>query len=195
MGWIKSLRQAFDILTFRRSSIQAVAEDPSALLMGLSFIALFNFIGGLWSGFPRVVYVTVSAIVSSFVMAGILYLLARLFGGRGGYLDLWKPIAYTSVIGVLTLMISIIIRIFLPAPPSPPPLHWSSWLVSGLHFAVSAYIFIVTVFILETVMALQRVSAIAVALIVYVAIPVILMLLLTTLTEGSPLLPWIYGIF
>ncbi len=195
MDWIKCLRQAFDILTLRRSTITAVAADPSAFLVGLSFVVLFNFIGGLWSGFPEVVYFTVRAVVSSFIWAGILYLLARLFGGRGRYLGLWKPMAYTSVIGVLTLTISIIVRFSFPAPPPPPPLHWSSWIVSGLHFAVSVYMFIVTVFILETVMKLQRVSAIAVGLIVYLAIPVILTAILTTLTEGSSLASWIYGIF
>lgn len=195
MDWIKSLRQAFDILTFRRSAIRAVAADPSALLTGLSFVALVHFIGGLSRGFPAVAWVTVRAVVTSFVLAGILYLLARLFGGRGRYLGLWKPLAYTSLLGVLTLTISLCLRFGFPLPPPPPPLHWSSWLVSGLHFALSIYIFMVDVFILETVMELKRVSAIAVGLIVSLAVPLMWMLILRSLIEGSSLAPYIHWIF
>jgi len=186
MDWIKCLRQAIEILTFRRDTIRVVADDPTAFLPGLSFVALFGFIGTLHQGFPAVAFDTMVAVAGSFLFAGILYLGALIFGGKGRYLGLWQPLAFTSIADMANILL-----IFSLAT-GQPMIHS---ITKILILLVAFYKLVVGVFILEVTMDLTLVRAILVVLIVFFGIPLLMLLSMGVLTEGSSLAPFIFSIF
>ena len=177
----RHLTEAIGVLRRDTTSILAVAGDTGALLPGLTFIALAAFLSNLPSGFFLAIVSLVGAPILSFLVVGIVFGLTRLFKGNGDYMSLWRPIAYSYLLGTVGILGYV------------PVLG----VLVGL--ATSVYLLIVQVVIVETTQQIGRGKAIAVALIPALFWILIVMVFLVIfsffMTENSDVAPFIYELF
>ncbi|MFQ5790311.1 MAG: YIP1 family protein [Acidobacteriota bacterium] len=91
------LQKGIQILQLDRSAIRAVYRDEEALLPAMLFFA----VGGLASGvgqfsFRGIIFGVLLMTVVSFVIVGMLQVLARLFGGTATFLELYRPLGIAA---------------------------------------------------------------------------------------------------
>ena len=119
MEYFEYLKKGFEILKLNRSVISDVADDSNAtkwsvLTVGLTgvvlglLIALFaSIISPLFGaavGFGAIVTYPIVYLVSLFVGSGVLYLVAKLFGGQGSYMGLVRAWGLASFVNVLSFI-------------------------------------------------------------------------------------------
>ena len=158
-GFVDSVKQAVEIVKLNGKAAVNVSKDKNATLMGI----LIVIIGGTLSGIANlagtfdlllVILAPMMILISFFVSVGIIHLLARLFGGKAGYMELFRAQSHAQILSWLG------------------PLVIISFLGNILNFLVSLWSIVVSVVILENVHKLSRGKAIVVVL-----IPAIVMLL------------------
>ncbi len=160
MDLFKSLESALGVLRRDTTAIVAVSQDRGALVPGLVFASLAGFLGTLPAGMPGALLMLVAAPVAVFPGVFVLFLMARLFGGSGSYMTLWRPCSHAYLINAVG------IALFVP--------------VLGLVVAVAAtiYYLIVLVSIVQATQHISRGRAIAVA-IIPLGLPIVLSALLS----------------
>ncbi len=97
MDFKLALTRAWAIVTLDREAIREVAGDENALVPALVITAIGGLLGSLVTMNP-VFWVggVVFSLVALVVFAGILYLLAVLFGGQGDFLSLFRVLGHGS---------------------------------------------------------------------------------------------------
>ncbi len=147
MDLFKSFESALGVLRRDTIAIVAVSQDHGALVPGLVFASLAGFLGTLPGGMPAALLMLVVAPVAVFPGVFVLFLIARLLGGSGSYMTLWRPCSYAYLLNAVG------IALFVP--------------VLGLITAVIAtiYYLIVLVSIVQVTQHISRGRAIAVAVI------------------------------
>ena len=152
-GFVDSVKQAVEIVKLNGKAAVNVSKDKNATLMGI----LIVIIGGTLSGianlagtFDLLLVILASMVVGLiffFVSVGIIHLLARLFGGKAGYMELFRAQSHAQILSWLG------------------PLVIISFLGNILNFLVSLWSIVVSIVILENVHKLSRGKAIVVVLI------------------------------
>ena len=167
----RHLIEAIGVLRRDAASILAVAGDTGALLPGLTFIALGAFLSNLPSGFFLAVVSLMVAPILSFLMVGIMFVLTRWFNnGRGDYMSLWGPIAYSYLLGAVGI------------------LRYVPFLDVVVGLAISVYLLVVQVVIVETTQQIGRGKAIVVVLapvLFMILVLTVLLIFLFLMTKGS----------
>lgn len=94
-----SLQRAVQILQLDGKTIETVSRDEEALLPALLFFAIAGLANGAGQfSFRGMVFGPIVATLLSFVFVGLLSVLSRLFGGKGDFLDLYRPLGVAAPI-------------------------------------------------------------------------------------------------
>lgn len=174
MDYRSSLSRAIGIVNRDKSAVEAVARDPKASLPGLVVVFSAGFLSTLPQGIEPAAGALIVAPVSFCIGIAVLFVTAKIFGGDGGYMELWRPHAYASIL----MMMGGVFR-FVPGIGA---------LLAGV---AGIYLLIVSVIIVETTQHLRRGAAVGVVLTPYVAV----LAALVIASGGSALGPFIYTIF
>lgn len=105
---MRVVTEALWTILFRADAQRRMAHDPRALGAGLFFVAVEGLVmaGSLYPLVRRpILFVVIPAVlvILSFVVVGVIYGTATLFGGRAGYLSLYRSLAPCSLLGWLRL--------------------------------------------------------------------------------------------
>ncbi len=119
MGYVDYLKKGFEILKLDRKTISEVASDQEAtkwgvvtvvltyLILGFLFAFLLTAVtlgmGAIAGPFLLVVY-PIMGLVGLFLGAGVVYLVAKLFGGQGTYMDLVRTFGLISMANVVSFI-------------------------------------------------------------------------------------------
>ncbi len=120
-----SMKKAIDIIKLDEKAIGSVSKDKDAWKIGL----LIVIIGGIFSGISAynldqtgsldtmdmievgditltssIINGAIGSIVGTFIGAGLVFLFAKLFKGKGKYMELFTPIAFISILSWLTIL-------------------------------------------------------------------------------------------
>ena len=160
-GFVDSVKQAVEIVKLNGKAAVNVSKDKNATLMGI----LIVIIGGTLSGIANlagtfdlllvILAPMVVGLIFFFVSVGIIHLLARLFGGKAGYMELFRAQSHVQILSWLVII---------------------PFLGNTLNFLVSLWSIVVSVVILENVHKLSRGKAVMVVL-----IPAIVFMLLVVI--------------
>lgn len=169
MDLFKSFESALGVLRRDPTAIAAVSQDQGALVPGLFFASLAGFLGMLPGGMTGALLMLVVAPVAVFSGVFVLFLIARLLGGSGSYMTLWRPCSHAYLLNAVG------IALFVPA--------------LGLIVVVisSIYYLIVLVSIVQATQHISRGRAVAVA-IIPLGLPIVLYALLSYNTSDILLL-------
>jgi hypothetical protein len=147
MDFAGYLQKGIMILQLDAEAIRDVYRDEDALVPAILFVA----IGGIASGVGQfslqgmIVGVLLMTLIS-FVIVGLLHVLARIFGGSATFLELYRPLGTAA------------------------PLHWVlvvPFIGPFLGFLAMLYSLVVTVKVVETAGDLPRPKALAVVTLLF----------------------------
>lgn len=113
IGFVDYLKKGLEIIKLNEKVMGDVAKDQKATGMAVLFIAIAGVamaIGTfMWMG---IIFYPIAVLIGSFIGVGILHLFAKLFGGKGAFMDLYRVfgigyiLSWISVIPVVGPMIS-----------------------------------------------------------------------------------------
>ena len=160
-GFVDSVKQAVEIVKLNGKAAVNVSKDKNATLMGILIVIIGGTLSGIANlagafdpyikGMGKILLVILASMVVGliffFVSVGIIHLLARLFGGKAGYMELFRAQSHAQILSWLG------------------PLVIISFLGNILNFLVSLWSIVVSIVILENVHKLSRGKAIMVVLI------------------------------
>jgi hypothetical protein len=93
------LQKGVQVLQFDLNTIDDVSRDEDALLPALLFFAVAGLANGAGQfSFRGMIFGPIVATLLSFVFVGLLSVLSRLFGGKGEFLDLYRPLGVAAPI-------------------------------------------------------------------------------------------------
>ncbi len=93
------LQKGVQILQLDLDVIDDVSRDEEALLPALLFFAVAGLANGAGQfSYRGMVFGPIVATLLSFVIVGLLSVLSRLFGGRGEFLNLYRPLGVAAPI-------------------------------------------------------------------------------------------------
>jgi len=103
MDFMKSLKEAIDILKLNKKSIEKVAKDKGATTAGILILIIGGFIGGIvGKDWFLIGVIPIITIIFSFIGIGILHLIARLFGGKAEFIQLYRVLTHASILNWLS---------------------------------------------------------------------------------------------
>ena len=160
-GFVDSVKQAVEIVKLNGKAAVNVSKDKNATLMGILIVIIGGTLSGIANlagafdpyikGMGKILLVILASMVVGliffFVSVGIIHLLTRLFGGKAGYMELFRAQSHAQILSWLG------------------PLVIISFLGNILNFLVSLWSIVVSIVILENVHKLSRGKAIMVVLI------------------------------
>jgi Yip1 domain len=93
------LQKGVQVLQLDLNTIDDVSRDEDALLPALLFFAVAGLANGAGQfSFRGMIFGPIVATLLSFVFVGLLSVLSRLFGGKGEFLDLYRPLGVAAPI-------------------------------------------------------------------------------------------------
>ncbi len=125
MDFGEYLQKGIQILQLDTDAIHAVYRDEEALLPAILFFA----IGGVASGVSQfslrgMFFGLLLVTLVSFVIVGLLHVLARMFGGTASFLELYRPLGtaapvhwvlvvpfFGSFLGILAVLYSLVVTV------------------------------------------------------------------------------------
>lgn len=147
MDFAGYLQKGISILQLDADAIRKVYRDEEALLPAILFFAIAGFASGVGQfSLKAVVFGVFLVTLISFVIVGLLHVLARLFGGTASFLELYRPIGTAA------------------------PVHWVMvvpFLGPFLGFLAMLYSLVVTVKVVETAGELPRTKALLVVTLLF----------------------------
>ncbi len=91
------LQKGVRILQLDQDAVDTVSRDEEALLPALLFFAVAGLANGAGQfSFRGMIFGPIVATLLSFVFVGLLSVLSRLFGGRGEFLDVYRPLGVAA---------------------------------------------------------------------------------------------------
>lgn len=113
------LQKGLQILQLDGETIRSVYRDEDALVPGIIFFAVAGVAGGVAQfSLSGMLFGLVMSTLLSFVVVGILNVLAQLFGARCTFLELYRPIGIASpihwvqVVPVLGIFLGLIATLY-----------------------------------------------------------------------------------
>ena len=105
MDFKKYFQQGIEIVKLNKKTIASVAKDNKATNLAILFFAISGGVLGLLSFNPiALIFGALAAAGLSFVWVGILHILAKLFGGKASFMDLYRPLGVGSVLSWLSFI-------------------------------------------------------------------------------------------
>ena len=98
-GFGNYIKQAIEILKLNTKAMTEASKDEKAFGMAILFIAIGGVAGAIGMLNPiGIVLNPIIAIIGSFIGVGILHILAKLFGGKGTFTELYKVMGLAYLI-------------------------------------------------------------------------------------------------
>lgn len=119
MSYVNYLKKGFEVLKLNRKVISALSKDREATKWGVVTIILVNLtisfflaflitiltLGlGIFFSWIIVLVLPIVGLIGAYIGVGIFYLLAKLFGGKGTYMGLFRPLAMANMIYILSFI-------------------------------------------------------------------------------------------
>lgn len=119
MAYIDYLKKGFEILKLNKKVISKVSKDQEATKWGIVttllvyllvsfilafFITLFTLGFGILFAWIIILVMPILAIIALYLSVGVFYILAKLFGGKGTYMELFRPLALANMIYILSFV-------------------------------------------------------------------------------------------
>ena len=122
MDFKKYFQQGIEIVKLNEKTIDTVAKDKKATNMAILFFAIGGGILGLLTFNPAAfIFGALFTAGFSFIWTGILHLLAKILGGKAGFMEFYRPLgignilswlAFIPVLGQIIWLWTIVIEIF-----------------------------------------------------------------------------------
>lgn len=104
MNLKNSIKQAIEIIKLDRKEIEKVAKDQQATTAGILILIISGIIAGIASKKLILLSITpILVLIFSFIGVGILHLLARLFGGKARFIELYRTLTHASILNWLSI--------------------------------------------------------------------------------------------
>ena len=163
------LQKGIQILQLDTNTIRDVYRDEDALQPAILFVALAGLASGVGQfSFRSMVFGILLMTLGSFVVVGLLHVLARLFGGTASFLEFYRPLGVAASV------------------------HWV-WAVPFLGpflgFLAVLYSLVVAVIVVETASELTR-SKSLVVVVLFFALTLFLYLVFFAVIGSLALLRW-----
>ncbi len=150
------LQKGIQILQLDTNTIRDVYRDEDALLPAILFVALAGLASGVGQfSFRGMVFGILLMTLVSFVVVGLLHVLARLFGGTASFLELYRPLGASApvhwvlavpfigpVLGFLAALYSLVVAVIVVETAGDLP-RSKSLVVVGLLFALTLFLYLV----------------------------------------------------
>lgn len=105
MDFKKYFQQGIEIVKLNDKTIDTVAKDKKATNMAILFFAIGGGILGLLTFNPAAfIFSALFTAGFSFIWTGILHLLAKIFGGKAGFMEFYRPLGVGSIISWLSFI-------------------------------------------------------------------------------------------
>lgn len=104
MDFSNSIKQAIEILKLNKAAIEKVAKDKQATTAGILILIIGGIIGGIASKKWILLSITpIIVLIFSFIGIGILHLIAKLFGGKAEFIELYRVLTHASILNWLSI--------------------------------------------------------------------------------------------
>lgn len=158
MTFVDYIKQGIEIAKLNTSALGKVSKDNNATGMAFLFIAIAGACSAIGMFDPvGIIIQPIFMIIAMLIVVGVLHILALIFGGKGTYMGLFKPLGIASVI----LWIAII-----------------PYVGVILSFLLGIWMIVVEVMAIKTVHQLSTAKSVIVVLIPVIIIFMLLMVLL-----------------
>ena len=150
------LQKGIQILQLDTNTIRDVYRDEDALLLAILFVALAGLASGVGQfSFRAMIFGILLMTLVSFVIVGLLHVLARLFGGTATFLELYRPLGAAAsvhwvlavpfigpVLGFLAALYSLVVAVIVVETAGDLP-RSKSLVVVALFFALTLFLYLV----------------------------------------------------
>jgi hypothetical protein len=111
MSYGEYLKTAFQIIKLDRQAIARVSKDSKATKWGIITVILAGLISGilvtlftLGFGAPALLAFPLLFFISIFVSTAILFIISKLFGSKGTYIGLFRPLSLGSLLNAVIMI-------------------------------------------------------------------------------------------
>lgn len=106
MDFGKIVEKALSILQLKEDVIKEVSEKPEYLTFSILIVAIAGLASsiGSFKFIPGIITGPIVAVIGFFIGVGILWIIAKIFGGKGDYLSYFKPLAMSDIIQWVTVI-------------------------------------------------------------------------------------------
>ncbi len=100
MDFGKIIEKALLILQLKEDTIKEVSKDSMYFGWGILIVAIAGLAGaiGRFKFFPGIITGPIISVIGIFIGVGILWIIAKIFGGKGEYMDYLRPLAMASIL-------------------------------------------------------------------------------------------------
>ncbi len=150
------LQKGIQILQLDTDTIRDVYRDEDALLPAILFVAMAGLASGVGQFSVRgMVFGVLMMTLASFVVVGLLHVLARLFGASVSFLELYRPLGAAAplhwvlvvpfigpVLGFLAALYSLVVAVIVVETAGELP-RSKSLVVVAIFFGVSLFLYLI----------------------------------------------------
>jgi len=152
MNFQEVILNSIEIVKLNTKTISKVAKDTSVFYWGLLIIAIGGLLSSMSSplnpfNIPAMISGAVFNVVAMFIGVGILFVVSKMFAGKGSYMELFRVLSFVSILSWLAVFN------FVPV---------LGWMVS---LAVAIWNIVVMVIVLKGVMKFSTGKAFGVLLV------------------------------
>jgi len=105
MAFVDNFKKAFEMVTLKDEAYQSVAKDSSATGAAILFVVLAGMLGSVMTlSVGSIIGAGVVSLVLSFITTGVVFLFGMMFGGKGGYMDLYRVMGVGSLVKALAFI-------------------------------------------------------------------------------------------
>ncbi|MEN3044167.1 MAG: YIP1 family protein [Candidatus Hydrothermales bacterium] len=100
MDFGKIIERALNIIQLKEEAIKEASEKRENFLWSILIVAIAGIAGAIGSLkiIPGIITLPILAVILSFIGIGILWIIARILGGKGEYISYYIPIAMTYIL-------------------------------------------------------------------------------------------------
>lgn len=120
MGFVEYVKTAWEIITLKEPAINSAADDEKATMWSIVFVILAGAamaIGGLNP--LGIIVLPIFCLIGSFVWTAVLWVFAKIFGGKGTYMETYRPLGlayvamWITIIPILGALVSMFVGIWM----------------------------------------------------------------------------------
>lgn len=105
MSFADYFMKGVELIKLNSQTAADVSKDEQAFGMAILFIILGGVASAIGSFNPLgIVIFPIGSLIGYFVWVGILHILAKIFGGAGSYMELFRPLGIASIISWITVI-------------------------------------------------------------------------------------------
>ncbi|MBD3203832.1 hypothetical protein GF327_06030 [Candidatus Woesearchaeota archaeon] len=104
MNFSEYFKQGIEIIKLNRQTIKKISTDQDATLFAFLFFAIGGVATALFGGPVAWISAGIGAVIGSIIGAGVTHILAKLFGGEGSFMELYRPLGVGSLLSWIPML-------------------------------------------------------------------------------------------